>query len=123
LFLLLEFFISSPLPFASENGAPLAPIPATTLTSHLVPLLLKPDKVVLCYICVLVEVEGARHGSAHVCSLVCGLVFGISEGPGYLILLAFYGLAIPFRSFNRSPNSGIPDVSPITGCKYLYLSH
>ena len=35
-----------------------------------------------------------------------------------------YGVAIPFSSFNPSPNSsiGVPDLSPVLACEYLHLS-
>ena len=35
-----------------------------------------------------------------------------------------YGVAIPFSSFNPSPNSsiGVPSLSPMVGCKHLHLS-
>jgi hypothetical protein len=35
-----------------------------------------------------------------------------------------YGVALPFSFFNPSPNStiGVPDFSPMVGCKHLHLS-
>jgi hypothetical protein len=35
-----------------------------------------------------------------------------------------WGHALPFSFFNPSPNSniGVPDFSPMVGCKYLHLS-
>jgi hypothetical protein len=34
-----------------------------------------------------------------------------------------YGVTLPFSFFNPSPNStiGVPDLSPVVGCKHLHL--
>ena len=77
-----------------------------------------PDKASLCYI------RSWSHGSLSVDSLVGSLVPRSSEGYSYLICCSSYGVAIPFSSFNPSPNSSIDlsGLSPMVGCKYLHLS-
>ena len=81
------------------------------------PLLLRPDKAVLGCIC------ARDHRPAHGCYLVGSLVSRSSQGSsGYCC--SSCGVAIPFSSFNPSPNSsiGVPDLSPMVSCKYLHLA-
>jgi hypothetical protein len=82
---------------------------------HTLPL--KPDKVVLCHMCV----WGLR--PAHVCCFVDGLVSGSSQSPGYLTLWAPYGVANPISTFDPSFNFSIEvsDFNSMVGCRYLHL--
>jgi hypothetical protein len=86
------------------------------------PLLLMPDKAILCYTC------SWSHESLHMYSLVGGLVPGSSGGEGLVgrNCCSSYGVADPFSSFSPSSNSsiGVPGLSLMVGFMHpnLYWS-
>jgi hypothetical protein len=85
------------------------------------PISLMPDKIILCYI----------YSRSHRMSLVYSSVGSLvpeSSGAGILgswCCRSSYGVAIPFSSFSPSRNSsvGVPRLSPMVGCEYLYLCY
>ena len=92
---------------------------ARILHNHGPPLPLVPDKAILCYFC--------SHGPIHVYSVVGGLI-PESSGQGWGAPISWYcssyRVAFPFSSFSPSPNTstGVPGLSPMVDCEYLYLS-
>jgi hypothetical protein len=81
------------------------------------PLLLMPNKAILCYIC------SWSHKSLHVYSLVGDLVPGSSGESGWWILLFFLWACKLLQLLSPFSTSSIGDsvLSLMVGCKHLHL--
>ena len=107
----LQTSILFPSPSHLRGCLPLAsPSPehqVSTGLGHILSLWGQTWQSIICYIC------ACDLGAAHVCSWVGGSVSGSSQVSWHCC--SSYGVAIPFSSFNPSPNSsiGAPGLCPV----------
>jgi hypothetical protein len=114
------YYLPDPPPLYPPTSPPhtipciLLPWGIKSLQDGVYPLPLRPDQAVLCYICV------SGHGPAHVCSLVGGLVSGSSQGSRLVDTIGLpMGLPSSSAPSILSSPIGVPDLSPVVGCKCL----